>query len=109
MLGPTDYADIFVAAVEGGINYWAAVSDYDYQFAMWNGTDPDDDFAEAIIIEEETQKEFALDSRTPKWHNAVAKAADFFKLSEEGFLEEHDAGMADVAVQFALFGEIVYG
>lgn len=108
MLVPTDYADIFVAAVEGGINYWAAVTEYDFNFGA--GAVPDDkDFASARITEFETQESKYLDSRTDEWHNAVAKAAEYFGLSLEGFLEEHDAGMADVAVQFALFGEVVYG
>lgn len=105
----TDYADIFVAAIEGGINYWAAVTDYKYQFGMFDSTNPDDDFARATIIEEETQRVHHLDSRTEQWHNGVKMAAEHFGLSLWGFLEEHDAGYADVAVQFALFGEIVYG
>lgn len=108
-LGATDYADIFVAAVEGGTNYWAAVRDYRYQFSMWDGTPPDEDYASAVFIEEEDNSEHFLDSRSDEWKKGVAMAAEYFKLSLWGFLEEHDAGYADVAVQFALFGEIVYG
>ena len=111
---PTNYADIFTTAIEGGINYWAATDTYDWQFADMYGRDmqnldPADDFAKAIIVEEETQKRFEIDSRSEIWHNAVSKAARFFDVSLEDFIEDHDASGADVAMQFATLGEIVYG
>ena len=107
-LKPTDYADIFVAAIEGGINYWARVQQYEFDFAE-TGHSPAKDYARAYVIDEETFEAHELDSRDEKWHTAVEKAADYFGVDLETFLEDHDAGYADVAVQFAIFGEVIYG
>ncbi len=107
---PTDYADLFVAAIEGGINYWAEVETYRHWFAdLENSGDPGQDYAKAIIIEDETRTAFTVDSRSENWHTAVAKAADYFGMSVAAFIEDHDAGSGDVVMQFALFGEVVYG
>jgi hypothetical protein len=112
VLTPTDYADIAVAAIEGGINYWAAVSDYKFQFDPKN---PDEDFVTARIYELgdddeiDEQRSWGLDSRSNVWKHGVAKAAEMQGQSLEEFLEDHDAGTADAALQFALFGELVYG
>lgn len=45
----------------------------------------------------------------PKMRRGIYRAARHFGLAVERFYEEHDATGADVAVQFALLGEIVYG
>jgi hypothetical protein len=52
-----------------------------------------------------------------KWHpltrakmvHGINAAAKHWRMSVEAFVEDADADMADTAVQFALFGEIVYG
>lgn len=110
-LTATDYADLFVAAVEGGINYWAATNEYRHQFATHRTPDLDaiDDFVTATIIDEETQDAYKVDSRSEVWHDAVDKAAAFFDSNLVDFFEDHDAGSGDVAMQYALFGEVIYG
>ncbi len=117
MLSPMDYADLFTAAIEGGINYWAAVDNYRWQsagvsalrFDEYPKPDPADDYAYATIIEEETGVETFVDSRSEVWHNAVAKAAEYRGLSVGAFFEDHDADSGDLAMQFAVLGEITYG
>lgn len=44
-----------------------------------------------------------------KMKRGIRKAAEHFGQTPEAFHEDHDDIMADVAVQFALLGEIVYG
>lgn len=39
----------------------------------------------------------------------IRKAAEHYKVTIEGFHDNHDATWADVAVQFALFGKIIFG
>ena len=108
MLSPTDYADLFVAAVEGGINYWAEISDYEFSFdAGPYGSDTD--FASASITVFDSGNTWKLDSRSEEWHNAVAEAAKYMHQSLADFFEDHDAGSADIVTQFALFGEVIYG
>ena len=99
MLTPQQYTDIFTAAIEGGINYWASISGYVFS----------DDFASAFIYEEETGKVTSMASDSHVWKDAVAKAAKYMGQSLGLFYEEHDADSADVAMQFAILGEVVYG
>lgn len=106
-LGARDYADLFITAVEGGINYWAAVDQYTWL------SDPevtlDEDFGKARIIDLESQDSWWMDSRSEVWHNAVEQAAKDFGVSIFDFFEDHDAGYADAVMQYAIFGEVVYG
>jgi hypothetical protein len=105
---PTDYADVFVAAIEGGINYWALIEGYEFAFADRNAGDPGLDYARAQISEREGDHMIKHDSRSDVWHTAVDLAAKEYGLTATRFIEEHDAEYADVAVQFAMFGEVVY-
>jgi hypothetical protein len=38
----------------------------------------------------------------------ISRAAEYFERSPDTFYEEHDAGEADIAFQFAIFGRIIY-
>src|SRR5262245_11153555 len=44
-----------------------------------------------------------------KMKAGIKRAAEHFGQTPAAFYEDHDDTMADVAVQFALLGEIVYG
>lgn len=44
-----------------------------------------------------------------KMKRGIRKAAEHFGQTPAAFYDDHDATGADVAVQFALLGEIVYG
>jgi hypothetical protein len=110
--------DILTTAFEGGINYW---SPFPVKVDSW----PEGiEYASMAVSKGGVVQicEFTNegDDGTPldmKWHkinrfnmiHGINKAAEHFKLSVEGFWDEHDAGMADVAVQFAIFNEIIYG
>lgn len=108
-LSPTEYADLFIAAVEGGIGYWSEVKNYQWSSHDFADTSPDDDYACVTVVEQETDTETFVDSRSEVWHNAVAKAAEYKGQSLRGFHEDHDADSGDIAMQYAVLGEIVYG
>ncbi len=44
-----------------------------------------------------------------KFKNGIEMAAKHFGLSVPAFYEGHDSEDADVAVQFGIFGKIIYG
>lgn len=103
--------DILCAAFEGGINYWCGN-------VMVLG-----DWPEGAKYASECPSrggQLALpeqDDYETTWHPldrgrieaGIRKAAIESNQSVEEFYENHDAGDADCAVQYALFGEVVYG
>ena len=109
-VSPEDIDDIMIAALEGGINYWCR---------------------QAIVVDKYLG-EFASDqiSRGGILRLCDAESADTWELTREKFLDglklwaenggtinrdgtldtsEIDADDADQIVQYALFGEVVFG
>ncbi len=115
--------DTFITAIEGGINYWFIVTEYnpDKHIAIGEEEEDTETFSDAYI---------ALD--TDVIHDGILK---LIKLAETGYgdippesdvgrlataLRSHyethgyrhldlDAGDADIIVQYALYDELVYG
>jgi hypothetical protein len=102
--------DILVAAFEGGINYWCTRVDV----VVWP---PECEFASDVpshggnvylVLDPELDTTvYTLDLASI--HRGIRKAAAHYKQTPLAFYENHDAGAADCAVQFALFNELVYG
>lgn len=94
-----DINDLFVTAIEGGINYWARIMAYD------------PDKTHAVI--EETYDNTAHIVTADTIINGLQKVADK-RVSDEGhfsvldFIENHDANDADWIVQNGLFNELRY-
>lgn len=63
-------------------------------------------FTEALSMS--TTKGLGILSKE-KMASGIAMAASYLSMSVSEFYEQHDALMADMAVQFGLFGELVYG
>ncbi len=116
--------DILTTALEGGVNYWSGrhvvrvpewppdsvTSRYDI-----GGTPYASEIvSHGYVIEIPEQGD---EAEVIAWHRlnrykmvrGIKLAANHYRKSLEGLHEDHDADSADVAVQFALFGEIVYG
>lgn len=98
--------DIFITAMEGGVNYWCSPvkipRDFvgqSYHDAFMSGNDVDilsfDGERGTVSV-----SDFAV---------AIVKAAEHYNLSVDDFYEEHDAEYADVVFQLAAFGEVIYG
>lgn len=92
-----DISDILITAFEGGVNYWckSASGPIDKNFLDDNG-----------VIKLETR-----DPSDPKPKPLTARALRRAIVVEavRRFLEEQDAVTADVAVQKAVFNELVFG
>jgi len=120
-----DAADIVHCAVEGGTNYWAEVQEYNWQ-EWYDGDrikDLPDDYVFVQIREDADQVEPERFSNT--WipltrHNlekgVIALIENMPHLIHgvsnrgEGDVEmDFDATSCDVIVQYAVFGEVIYG
>lgn len=99
--------DIFITAMEGGVNYWCAPVKINRDFvgqsyvdAFMSGNDVD------VIAYEGDER--AVVSVT-NFAVGIVKAAEHYGLTVDRFYDEHDAEYADVAFQYAAFGEVIYG
>lgn len=103
------FNDLIITAVEGGTGYWAVVQNYDWQ------TREDVDKTKPVTVEFMEEDEYPngewhkLSGDDPKWRTAVRKAAKDRGKSLHAFMIDHDAEYADIAVQFWMFGKLVYG
>ena len=115
--------DVFVTAIEGGVNYWAQVDMY--RWAKPDRTEDLEGFM-AVLIDTECG-DGSCERQTVNrevvargWALAAGEAGSRLGWSiaqppaelhdEEAYDDlDLDAGDADMIVQFGLFGEVVYG
>lgn len=109
-----DIDDIMVGALEGGINYWCreaeVVGDYLGEYA----SDQISRGGKLILHDAESNDKWELDLE--KFLNGVKlwlQNGDdqYHALQKDGTIDccEIDGEMADLIVQYALFGEVVFG
>lgn len=109
--------DILCTAMEGGSDYWT-------EYVTVIGTVPETVTSGMFPGEPPYASECLTRGFDLKWvddegtahtltlakmRRGIRKAAEHFGQTPLAFYEDHDATGADVAVQFALLGEIVYG
>ncbi|GAA1083153.1 hypothetical protein [Tsukamurella spumae] len=124
-------ADVFTAAIEGGINYWAEVNTYRWQYCGDDEGVPGRslsyrrDFYAVVRDHDQETAERAGDLRidaeviqrgaellAEQWKDADEKSyAHRFVIANRtnGEDGDYDAGIADQVVQTGLFGSVVYG
>jgi hypothetical protein len=101
--------DILGTALDSGSGYWT------HQVSVIGRWPQGADYASDVLtkggslrwIEDEGRVEHTL--TLTKMRKGIKQAAEHFGQTPLAFHEDHDDIMADVAVQFALLGEIVYG
>ena len=116
-------SDLMVAALEGGINYWAGSAEMKKD-NVGGGY-------EGVSLEDEESLEYASDiigiggtliitdaeDPTEKWElnkekflKGLEKTIEWGGFADaEELMDSHDAETADVLIQYALFDEIVFG
>jgi len=104
-------ADMLVACFEGGANYWIRYIQrkgdppngkrpaYNSDWIANGGT-------MSVYAEGDEREHVAT---LESFASGIVRAAVHTKRSVESFVDDHDASDADLAMQFALFGEIIYG
>lgn len=110
-------ADLLVAAFEGGINYWVSGSVVVEKWpagAVYASDVPSCGGSVVLNVDDDggplpegVPSRVTLNYR--KIMNGIRKAAAYRGRSVDAFLEDNDAADADIAVQFAAFGEAVFG
>lgn len=97
--------DILITAIEGGINYWACVVDYQ----------PDNGYAKIRVTNDETDH---LDKEFEVSRGKIRRGLQLLKESENEGLrnvhlsitsEDYDSSDADACIQMAIFGDVLFG
>lgn len=109
-----DIDDIMVAALEGGINYWCdeaevieekRVADWGHEQIARGG----------VLVLHDAESEDTWELNLEKFLNGfklwIESGGDQYNAIENGEVDccNIDAGCADEIVQYALFGELVFG
>ena len=104
--------DLFVTAIEGGINYWAAVEDYKpdavgYSVTVHDQEDPDE--GPWVVDRSVMAKGYQL--AAGEWRDKISWSSGEkppLVITEETDWD-YDAMDADAILQLGIFGEVVYG
>lgn len=93
------------------IGYWAGRADYVTMDKITHryGGDYLADGGVIHVYEEDTKERTCRSLTRVKLESGIRKAAEHRGLTVRRFMDEQDVEDADIAVQLALFGEIVYG
>lgn len=106
MVTDQNISDLLVACFEGGSNYWITsveiLGDEKGEFAsdhVGNGGEV------TINVFEDKPETLTRD----KMRKGIQRAARDFHMNDRAFVEAHDADTADVALQLAVFDQVIYG
>ena len=107
-----DIDDILCTALEGGVCYWCDKAEVVGEYLGEYASDQISRGGSLILYDNETEERYKL---TPKKfeqglaHFLKIRGADVLTKKNELDTTEIDGSDADEIVQYALFGEIVYG
>jgi len=107
--------DIAVTAAEGGVTYWAHIAPGDdpYDWSRWMDDDGDTfpdlppDFLFYRLTDTVGEKhDVTLRGLKRGYRRLIASGYNLWEPDEPGAM---DSGEADLVVQYAVFGKVVYG
>lgn len=112
-ISETDVETIMVGAIEGGINYWAGVS-RDEHWIDKPSDEPASTWIAKLLLDGNAILLYDVEDSSERWTLTLTKLLEGIKLNGENRphdsdLEYGDATTYDCIVQYALFGEIVFG
>lgn len=110
----TDIENIIVSSFEGGSNYWMGIDNSKPEFKNKPKDEPLSTWATKIILEGGIIQFYDIEDEEETWTLTLDKLLNSIKLnainrSFDSDLENMDATTADCIIQYALFGEVVYG
>ena len=100
-----DIDNIMCDALEGGITYWCCAAKVVGEYLGEYVSDQISRGGEIILFDSEDDETYTLNRE--KFLNGVKLAIEQGDFS--GDFEDADSATADIIVQYALFGEIVFG
>ena len=109
--------DLLCAAFEGGITYWCSSADVKGEWPEGATYAHETLTRGATILLTDSESVYESGDGEPvivaltldNFLSGISQAAEHCGRSVDQFLEDHDADSADWAVQYAVFGELVYG
>lgn len=112
-----DIENIIVTSVEGGSNYWMGIDNSTSEWADKPEKMPISQYIVELILAGKTVKFYDIedeDDTENDWTLTLDKLLNGFKLNaqqrpEDSDLDNADATTADCIIQYAMFGEVVYG
>jgi hypothetical protein len=112
-----DIETIIVDGFEGGIGYWAGLrkSDNKETFELKPSDEPTSTWSTKVLIEGGSIYLHDCEEETDElWELTLPKLLEGYKLNcinrpHDNDLENGDATTMDCIIQYALFGDIVYG
>lgn len=103
-------SDILSSAFDGGITYWCdkvEVIDGDYKGAEYASDAVAKGAAIKLHVHDYDGEVKVLNRES--LIKGLERAAEHYGRTVYAYVRDHDAGEADIAVQFAVFGELVFG
>ena len=109
--------NIIITSFEGGSNYWMGVDNSTKEWENKPEDEPISTWATKLILDGRKVKLFDIDEtddQDEEWNLTLVKILKGIGLnikhrSFDADLENMDATTADCIIQYALFGEVVYG
>ena len=106
--------DIMVAALEGGINYWCSEASPECGELLKEYPSEQISRGGALLLydfEEEAYRRLDLEKFLKGFKLWVENGGDEYGAIEDGKVDccNIDADCADAIIQYALFGEVIYG
>lgn len=101
--------DLLCSAFEGGITYWCDNAEVQGEWPEGATYAHETLTRGSRIILHDMEDDDTCSLTLAKFLEGIVKAAAHARQDVHTFLEDHDADSADWAVQYAVFGELVYG
>jgi len=107
--------DLMVAALEGGINYWCGCATLKEGSLTPEQKEKMEYVSDAIslggvVVLEDAESSDTWELTKEKFLSGVEKTIEWGNYRDvEDMFDNHDAEVADVLLQYALFDEIVFG
>lgn len=109
------YDDVLTTAVEGGINYWAQARNYRWSddgpttVDVRDGGFEDDEPGEWVALDRKAMSAAITAIREGKGSMADSYRSRILQAHRERDAGELDAFDADIVVQMAVLGDVIYG
>ena len=109
VISKQDLNDLLVTAFEGGINYWVEKVELDGEWPKESKKYLSDMLTEGFNLKIYEAEGEILTLTLDDFKKGVQIYEQIHEQDLESLMDDHDADTADFIVQYALFGEIVYG
>lgn len=114
LLTESDIDTIISNALEGGIGDWAVLNNVGEKWEKKPKNRYTSEWVTKLLLDGETVEFYDTEDEDERWFLSLDKLIKGFELNyklrpHDNNLEQGDATTSDCIIQYALFGELVYG